>query len=329
MCRRVRYSLVILILGLSFGLAGVALGQDSASRCPKWFPDLSPDCERPARYAGFTAPMSAWIHFEEPFINTGVSIWGLWHEFPDTSVFAGGDVHAIAVQARVAVTDRLALIATKDGHIHMRPGLSLLDDEKGYGDLGFGFKYALIERPEERLIVTPSLRYEMTQGSGDVLQGNGEGVWIPAISFGSGLGEWHLLGSLGARLPVDGDEESSILFYSAQTGFSLGERLRPFVGVNGLHYMDGGNGSTTIGTSLGPLSVEAVQTALGTGRFEGVDVANLGSRDVEGHDYLTAAAGFRIALWKGIDLGVSYERPITKRRYITKQRVQLNILIEL
>lgn len=273
--------------------------------------------------------MSAWIHFEEPFINTGLSAWGLWHEFPDTSVFAGGDVNAIAVQARVAVTDRLAFIATKDGHIHMRPGLSLLDDEKGYGDLGFGFKYALIDRPEDRLIVTPSLRYEMTQGSSDVLQGNGEGVWIPAVSVGSGLGAAHLVGGIGARLPVDGDEESSVLFYSAQVGVSLTERLRPFVGVNGLHYIDGGNGSSTIGTSLGALSVETVQTALGTGRFEGIDVANLGSRDVEGQDYLSAAVGFRVALWEGIDLGLSYERPITKRRYITKQRVQLNILIEL
>jgi hypothetical protein len=312
---------------LSLGLA-LPANSVRADSCEGLFPDLN-GCVRPARYAQFTAPVGMPYYFEEPFINTGASAWAVWHELPDSSVFAGGDVRVLALQARVAITDRLALIATKDGYIEMRPKLDLLDDESGYGDLGLGIKYALIDDPDRRFILTPSLRWEATQGSSDVLQGNGEGTWIPAISTGIGLGRAHLVGSLGMALPVDGDAESTLLFYGVQIGFPVGERFTPFVGLNGLHYTDGGDGSTPIDTALGQLSIDTVQAALGSGSFEGGDVASLGSRGVEGHDVIGASLGFRVRLTERLDLGFAYERPVTRRRDLLKQRVTLNLLFEL
>ena len=81
--------------------------------CPTFFPDFR--CERSGRYDDFVMPMSDPYIFEDPFITTGVYVWGLWHEFPHDSIFGGGkaitsnkggDVWAIAVQARLAITDR-------------------------------------------------------------------------------------------------------------------------------------------------------------------------------------------------------------------------------
>ena len=57
------------------------------------------------------APVSAPYLFEEPFITTGLSGWYLYHEYPNSSIFDGGHLNAVALQARVAITDRLERVA--------------------------------------------------------------------------------------------------------------------------------------------------------------------------------------------------------------------------
>ena len=72
-----------------------------------------------------------------------------------------------------------------------------------------------------------------------------------------------------------------------------------------------------------------MQGALGLSGFEGIDIANLGSDDVEGNDVLIWAVGFRAAIGERMSIGLAYERPLTSRRDIHKQRVWLNFLIEM
>ena len=315
------WALLAAVLG-----SGPALA-DAPSECSTWFPDLS--CDRPQRFAGFQAPSSAPYLFEDPFITTGVSAWYIWHDFPESGVFQGGDVSAFAVQVRVALTDRLGFVASKDGRITLRPDNDLLDTETGYGDLGAGLKYALIDDPENRRILTPSLRYEFTNGSRDVLMGNGEGVWIPGLSGGLGLGDYHLLGSVAARLPVDGDAESTVLTYGVHVDRELRKGLAPFVEILGHHYLDDGDGTNLVKLGSGAqLPISAVQAALGLSPFDGYDVANMGSDGVEGNDVMSWAVGFRAQILENVSLSLSYERPLLKRRDITKQRVTLNLLLE-
>ena len=79
-----------------------------------WFPDLR--CEgREARPDGSFNPMGMPYLFEDPHITSGLNFAYLWHGFPDDSAFQGGGVHVLALQIRLALTDRLAFIATKDG----------------------------------------------------------------------------------------------------------------------------------------------------------------------------------------------------------------------
>ncbi len=319
-------------LGVASVLASLLAGATAAwaeqpASCPKWFPDLQ--CERAGRYEGFIAPMSAPYLFEEPFIVTGVSVWGLWHEFPEKSVFQGGDARVFAVQARLAITDRLALIATKDGWIEIRPDLNLLDTESGLGDLMLGVKYALIDSVDKQFILTSSLRYELTQGSRDVFQGNGEGVFLPALSLAKGFGDTHILAGVGVALPVDGDAESTQLFYNFHIDYALSSRLTPFLEINGYHYLDDGDGTTPVKLGNGVrLPISTVQAALNLKGFEALDVANLGSDDVEGNDIITAAIGLRIRINGRSSLGIAYERPLTRRKDILKQRVTLNVTWE-
>ena len=100
------------------GVAAPGLAEE-ASECPKWFPDFS--CDRQGRFEGFTPPMTMPYYFEEPFVTSGVSAHLLWHEFPNESAFQGGSVWVVAVQARIAITERLAFIATKDGLATFQP----------------------------------------------------------------------------------------------------------------------------------------------------------------------------------------------------------------
>lgn len=316
--------LLALLLG---GPALPAKAQDDGDACEGWLPDLR--CERLQRPNEFEPVGTFPYLFEDPFVTTELAAWGIWHEFPGRSIFRGGDARVAALQIRLALTDRLGLIATKDGYFQLRPDSSLLDDESGWGDLMAGLKYALIRDTEAGIFVTPSLRYEATQGSHNVLQGNGEGGWLPATSFAWDTGRVKLQGGVGAYLPVDGDAESTYAFYNLHAAVPICNRLTPFAALNGITYIDDGDGSGTIKLSDGSrLSLSTVESVLGLGYTEGADIANLGSDDVEGHDYLTWAVGMGAKLGKHVWMGLAYERPFSSNRHwITQQRVALQVVV--
>ena len=113
---------------------------------------------------------------------------------------SGGDLWVMALQLRLAITDRLAFIATKDGIAFLRPEReSAIPSDQGFFDLGLGFKYALIEDPENQFILTPALRMDIPAGNIGVFSGTGAGVIIPSVSGAKGFEDLHLIGSLGWR----------------------------------------------------------------------------------------------------------------------------------
>ena len=307
--------------------AGLSHGAGPEEECPTWFPDFR--CEREGRYEGFIMPMSAPYLFEDPFITTGVQAVGIWHDFPGNSVFKGGYSRVYALQVRVALTDRLGFVASKDGYATFYTDQPLFGTTNGYFDLIAGFKYALIDDEKANFILTPSLRYQATQGSRDVLAGNGDGIWIPAVSAGWGVGDFRFIGDLGAQLPVDGDRNSTPLFYNLHVAYPVTSRLTPFVEMNGLHYLDEGDGSSTIKLKAASLPISAVQTVVGTGPFEGLDILNLGSDGVDGNDIISLAVGARYAIANNLSFGFSYEHPVTRRKDILQQRFTISLVFEL
>lgn len=326
---RARAAVAIGISCIAMALALLALpGVAVADPCPKWFPDLR--CDRAERFEGFVAPMSAPYLFEDPFITTSVSLWGIWHDFPEKGVFQGGDARAVAAQVRVAITDRLALIATKDGLAKLSPDNDLLGTEKGHFNWEAGVKYALFQDADRRIIVTPSLRYQTTNGSRSLLTGNGNGIWTPAVSAAWGPGRLHLVSSAGVQIPVDQEEQGTLLFYHLH--LDAGEWVAstvPFVELSGYRYLDSGDGSHPIKLDSGArLPLTTVEGVLGLAPVEGMDLFNLGAAGVDNNDVLTWAVGFRTQLRPDLSLGVSYERPLTTRREILKQRLSLNLLFE-
>lgn len=299
--------------------------------CRTFLPDFG--CDREGRPAGHVAPMSMPYLFEDPYVTTELNLVGIYHNFPADSVFDGGEVGVLALQARLAITDRLAFIATKDGFTVLRPDNDLLKNEEGFMDITAGFKYAVIDDRERGIIVTPSVRFEIPVGNADVFQGQGRGLFIPGLSVGWGPKNVHWISAVGAQIPFDGDEDSASLHYNFhldqafEVGFIPGaDYIVPFIELNGMVWLDSGDGSSKVDLKGGgSLTLRQAQDALYPGitahrRFEGADVANLGSSGMAGEDLVTFAWGVRVPLRNRITTGFSYERALSQRKDIFEQR---------
>ena len=294
--------------------------------CPTFFPDFH--CDRQGRPEGFVPPVSAPYLFEDPFITTGLSGWYLYQSYPGGSALDGGHLNAVALQARVAITDRLAFIATKDGYVWNSPGLDIVDDDSAFVNIAAGFKYALIDLREKNFILTPALRIEAPTGGREVYSGYGDGVLIPSVSSACGLGDFHAIGSLGAQVPFSTAKQSTQLFYDLHLDYALFSHFVPLVELNGYHWTDAGNGHLPVETDLGTVDLKTAQALLGTGGFEGQDLLNLGSPNVAGRDIVTFAVGARIPITRKISLGAVYEFPLTNRQDLLDQRVTANLSLE-
>ncbi len=251
----------------------------------------------------FYNPVGQPLYFETPLNETSLKLLYLHHEFPNQSQLQGGYVDVFAVQARVALTERLGFIATKDGYSQLRSGL--LADDDGWNDIALGFKYALYVDKELDLIVTPGVRYQAGNGDSGVLQGDCQ-EFSAFVSVAKGFGDLHFIGDLSGRVPLDKDKGNHILQWDLHADYEIFQGVAPLFEVHGLHYLSNGNAL--------PLEVG------------GLDYSNLGSRFVSGSTVVWASVGGRIKLSPNMSIGAAYEFSLTnKKADIMDQRVTVDI----
>ncbi len=247
-------------------------------------------------------PLTSPTTFESPVIQSNLEPVVMNQRMPSGSVFSGGDFHVYALQARWAVTDRLAIVATKDGYINFNPDVGM--DEDGWADIAGGLKYAIVNNPERGILVTPGLIYESQSGSREVFQGNGNGVLRPFLSAAWDRGAPQFMGAIGYNLPFDTDEESTSIDAHFQFAYQATPVFAPLIELNAITYTRNGRAA--------PFD------------FEGGDLINLGSNDVKGNTVVTGALGARFRLRKNLQLGVAYEIPLTSREDLLDDRVTLD-----
>jgi hypothetical protein len=304
--------LVTVIIGLVASAPAYAITEE----CPTWFPDFQ--CERSGRYDGFVMPISHPYLFEDPFITTGINLVGIWHDYPRSSAFQGGHGWVVAAQARVAVTDRLAFIATKDGYMWSKPGNNALKNTNGFLNIAAGLKYALIDDRENNFILTPRLVIEIPVGNDDVYSGRGDGIAITGVSSGYRIGDLNILGDFGFQVPFSRVKQTTSMLYHLHLSYTLMEHFVPLVELNGHHYLDSGDGGTKVHLKGGG---KARLRDIGANGFEAVDVTNLGQKSVAGNDLVTMAFGARFPITDHMSMGAAYEIPVTNRKDIFNQRV--------
>lgn len=239
----------------------------------------------------FHEPLGQPLYFESPFNDTGLRFLYLRHRFADRSVLQGGNVTVYAVQARLAITDRLAFIATKDGYSELESGI--VQDE-GWNDIAGGFKYVAIADQEKQYVMTPGIRYMAENGDRGILQGGADEL-SPFVSVAKGFGDLHTLGNVTLRWPLGGGEGNKVLHWDLHADYDVNPGkeavFAPLIEIHGVHYLDDGNSALPVG---------------------GLDYANLGSSPA--HDFVCwAGVGARLEIIKRFELGACYEFALTDR----------------
>ncbi|MCW5553452.1 MAG: hypothetical protein KIS67_14985 [Verrucomicrobiae bacterium] len=256
------------------------------------------------------------IYFEDPRITSEARPIFINHYLPDTFKFdggkapLGGEVRVYALQLRYALTERLGLIATKDGYIQLRPDHTVAKDS-GWANLAAGLKYALVDDVDNQLLVTPGLTFEIPTGNTDVLQGRGKGEWNPFVSAAKGWGNFHVVGNVGGRIPNDFDKQTAQLRYSLQLDYYTCRYFIPFVAANGYTVLS--EGETKL---LGAVDLNT----------EMYDLINFGSTEAKGTTQITVGGGFRSKLTKHLDLGLAYEAGVSNPKGIFDRRLTVDLI---
>ena len=160
----------------------------------------------------------------------------------------------------------------------------------------------------------------------EVFQGNGDSEFVPTLSAAWGLGNFHAIGDVGGRVPVDGDAETTQFSWNVHLDYAVLPFLVPFVEAGGLHYTSAGTGKFRVVTKGGKLPLAAIQAS--TGSFDAVDVGNIGGVSMDGASVVIFTAGLRVPITKHLMLGGSYDFPVSDRKDIFNQRATLNATLE-
>ncbi len=251
------------------------------------------------------SPVANPLFFESPLIQSEVRPIFIYHGIDNK--FIGGFARVFAAELRYAVTERLAIIATKDGFIQLRPNVGALRAD-GWADIGVGLKYALIDNPEHQFILTPGLKIELPSGHERVFQGNGKGEIDVFVSAMKGWDKFHTTASLGGRVPVDFDAETSSIHYSLQFDYYTCQYFIPFIGANG---------QTVLSEAKGPAF----------GGIEGFDLINFGASDAGGFTQIALATGFRSRVCKRADIGFAYEKGVTTPKGLFDDRFTMDFIV--
>lgn len=265
------------------------------------------------------SPVANPLFFEDPRVTSGVRPVYMYHWLPSTFDFAGGSVplggqvQVMAVQLRYALTDKLGLIATKDGYIEFQPDHTL-GHAYGWGDLAAGLKYVVYDNQDDQIIVTPGVTITIPTGSTEVFQGNGSGVWNAFVSAEKGFDKFHATVNAGFNIPNNLSQQTAQTHYSLQLDYYTCQYFVPFAVMNGYTIL-----SETSKTSDQSLSAVPLNT-------EGYDLINFGSSQARGTTQLTVGGGARSRLAKNIDVGVAYEAGVVHPVGIFDTRLTVDLI---
>ncbi len=261
-------------------------------------------------------PVTNPIYFEDPKITGEVRPIFMYHFLPDTfefdggSVPLGGNVKVYALQARIPLSERLAIIATKDGYIQFEPDHTLARED-GWADLAGGLKYALVQDDARHFLLTPGFTFTVPTGSTDVMQGRGSGEWDVFTSAVKGWGDFHVTGNVGFRIPNNFDSQTAQVHYSVQLDYFLCRYFIPFFAANAYTILTEGDHRL-----LGAVDLNT----------EMYDLINFGSTEAGGRTQVTVGGGLRSRLLPSLDLGVAYEAGVTEPVGIFDSRVTVDVI---
>ncbi|MCB0343597.1 MAG: hypothetical protein KDD66_00695 [Bdellovibrionales bacterium] len=258
-----------------------------------------------SRLDGMISPINNPLVFEDPRITTEVRPAYVYHDLDSDFATGGGSVQLIAAQARLALTDRLGLIATKDGYLIIKPD-QVLPDTEGSANLEAGLKYAFYVDEDAGSIATAGLRYQIATGDPEVFQGEGDGLISPFLSGAMAAGDFNLMGFTQLRLPFNSDD-STFWDVSFHADYPIGN-LYPVFEANFFHVLSEGERIPITG--------------------EGADVINFGASDLDGKSTLNLGVGLRYRFAKWLDGGVGWEFDVLNNDDVYGWRITTDLIFK-
>ena len=263
----------------------------------------------------FISPMTNFIFFEDPRTLTEARAIFFDHSLPSSVGslgLPGGDVQLYALQLRFALSERLSVIAVKDGFIVADMDGGPLDDllNDGWADVSAGLKYNLLRDTCSGALLSAGFSYEIPIGSQRALQDIGDGEFHIFLSGGKRLwgGLGHYLGAVGYRVPIDSDVQTSSIHWSNHLDVKLTNRFYAFTEVVWWHWTDSADAGLPLGVA-------------------GHDAFNLSSTNVDGNDLLTQNVGMKYKPSGNVEFGIAYEFPLTDFEDITANRIQAELIL--
>jgi hypothetical protein len=268
-------------------------------------------------FSNFISPASNPVYFESPFHTSEARLIHIHQKIHgDINSDLGGDntpqlkvngtLDLTALQLRYAINERLSLIATKDGYARLKYD-DTLENNDGFADLALGIKWSPYLDYENQAILTLGLRVELPTGDENVFQGGHSTIINPFFSFAKGFEKLHLIGYQGFQLPTNSEQSSTLSHTSLHIDYQIGN-FYPLIEFNWRHVIASGDGGPYEATLKGgaTLDTDTIQS-----QFDAADIANLGSSDSEGENYMNWAFGFRYKLTDSLTAGFVYETPLT------------------
>ena len=258
----------------------------------------------------YIRPLSNPVYNIDPRNETTVRVAHLRQSLPSGikttagRVPLGGDMNVTALQLTYAFNERFSIVAEKTGYIDFNPN-NTLKDETGWADYGAGVKYAFIYDEENKFILSSRVLLELTQGSGNVYQGNGGGNITPSLHFFKGFDKLQLVGGAGVTIPFDRDKESIVMFDTWHASYAVTPWFFPLIELNHFRVLDEGSSNDFVPSIV---------------KFEGGDLINWGASNSDSNkDIVTMAVGSRFRVLdnygviNNMDIGVAYEVPLTDK----------------
>jgi hypothetical protein len=260
-------------------------------------------CHTEGCFDDFISPMTNPVFFEDPRNVTELRGVFINHNVPAAA--GGGDIQLYAMQIRARLTDRLSLVAGKDGYIVSDN--PLIDD--GWADVDVGLKYALYRDAASQRLLSVGAAYDMPVGTPRALQAGGDGAFHLYTTGGAQiLDHGHWLSALGGIIPADQDANSSFLYWSNHFDYQVRRGWYALMEFNWYHWaVDGDN-------------------RLGLTGVEGGDLFNFGSAGVAGNDIVTGAFGVKYKPNRLTELGIAWENPLTDRRDVLEDRLTIDAI---
>ncbi|MEZ6142159.1 MAG: transporter [Zavarzinella sp.] len=260
-----------------------------------------------------SSPLSNPFMAEDPRSLTEIRPMFLYQTIPGSQyLLRGGNAVFFGGQARLAFTERISMIVNKIGWQSFNPGTgSTLGGATGFTELHFGPKFVLIRDPQEKVISSLGLTFQLPIGSSAVYQNTGSLTLMPYWSYArqiyqSVFGGVGLINNVGYAFGTS-DARSDYFFNSFHLSLDLFDQhnIFPTMEINWFHY-------TTDGTTVPET-------------FEARDLGNLGAQAAS-RDFLTISPGVRFRMNEGIFLGLHTEFPLLGTRDLLDFRFGVDLI---